>query len=129
MMNVFLDYFFLWFHTLLIFVNLLGWIHPKTRKLHFIVLSLTLFSWMGMGYFYGWGYCLLTDWHWDVLTELGNRPTESVYLQYLVNRWFGWEISRSLSDLLTIAGLIIGIIGAITMRWIAPLWTSSKEGF
>jgi hypothetical protein len=127
MMLVFLDYFFLWFHTFLILVNVFGWIWSKTRRLQIVVLGLTLFSWIVMGYFYGWGYCLLTDWHWDVLTELGNRPVQSVYVQYLVNRWYGWEISRLLSDVLTITGLLVGLIGAASMRWIVPFFRGNKD--
>ena len=110
---VFLDYFFLVFHSLLIILNVFGWIPRKTRKLHWIALGLTLFSWLIMGFFYGWGYCILTDWHWDVLAELGERPTQNVYLQYLFERLLNWEISRKTSDILTVSGLLFGISGAI----------------
>jgi len=43
----------------------------KTRKANLILLLLTGLSWFGLGIFYGWGYCPLTDWHWKVLRELG----------------------------------------------------------
>ena len=110
---VFLDYFFLFFHSLLILFNLFGWIWRKTRKLHWLVLGLTLFSWFIMGFYYGWGYCLLTDWHWDVLSELGERPTQNAYVQYLLDRIFNWEVSRHFSDIATIVGLLFGLLGAV----------------
>lgn len=120
-MFILLDYFFLLFHTLLIVVNVLGWIPKSTRKIQLYVILATLFSWFVMGLFYGWGYCLLTDWHWDVLSALGERPTQNAYVQYLFDRLLGWQISRSLSDWLTIIGLLVGIIGAILVRLIPKL--------
>ncbi|MCE9501358.1 MAG: hypothetical protein K8R21_12800, partial [Leptospira sp.] len=51
-------HYFLWiFHNTIILINVLGWISPKTRKLNLITLSLTLLSWVGFGYWHGWGYC------------------------------------------------------------------------
>lgn len=113
-----LDYFFLVFHGLLIIINVLGWIWSRTRKLQLYVLALTLFSWLIMGYFYGWGYCVLTDWHWDVLQELGQRPDQNAYVQYLFYRWFNLDVTREFSDQITIVFLLVGVAGAIYMRWV-----------
>ena len=128
-MNIywFLDYFFLFFHSALIVFNLFGWILKKTRKLHWVVLGSTLFSWFIMGYFYGWGYCILTDWHWDVLAELGKRPAQSVYVQYLLDRIFNWEVSRSFSDILTVSGLIFGLLGAVFSGWYTKKQVNSSK--
>lgn len=115
-----LDYFFLVFHAVLMLLNVLGWAWSKTRKLQLYVLAITLFSWIVMGYFYGWGYCLLTDWHWEVLAEMGQRPTQHAYVQYLLERWFNVEVSREFSDRITITFLLVGIIGATFMRWGYP---------
>lgn len=112
-----LDYFFLVFHSALILVNLFGWIHSKTRMLQRVCLTLTLCSWIFMGIVYGWGYCALTDWHWDVLTELQRRPDTNVYVAYLFDRLLNLEISRRTSDILTVGGLLFGIIGSIWAGW------------
>lgn len=109
----FLDYFFLIFHTLLVLINVLGWVFKKTIKIQRIALLLTLFSWLVLGFTYGWGYCILTDWHWDVLRELGQTPSESAYIQYLFKRLLNITISRSFSDTITILGLIFGAAGAV----------------
>ncbi|HPF94086.1 MAG TPA: DUF2784 family protein, partial [Tenuifilaceae bacterium] len=67
MVYMLLDVFFVAFHTLLIAFNLFGWIWWRTRKANLITLLLTGLSWIGLGLFFGIGYCPLTDWHWQVL--------------------------------------------------------------
>ena len=108
-----LDFAFLLFHSLLILLNLFGWIFAKTRKLQRVSLVLTLFSWFILGFIYGWGYCVLTDLHWDVLYKLDKYPTQEVYLAYLADRIFGLSISRFTSDVLTVGGLLVGIMGCV----------------
>ena len=83
-----LDIFFLLFHTLLIFFNLFGWITKITRKANLIVLLLTGASWFILGIFYGIGYCPLTDWHWQVLVELGETNIPNSYISYITHRVF-----------------------------------------
>ena len=94
----FLDIFFLVFHSLLILFNLFGWMWKKTRRLNLITLLLTGFSWVGLGLFYGWGYCFLTDWHWQVLKKAGELNLPDSYVQYLLNRILGIEISVTPPD-------------------------------
>src|ERR1019366_4368421 len=69
----FLNIFFFVFHTIFTLFNIVGWIFPKTRKLHLITISLTAFSWFILGNWYGWGYCFCTDWHWMVREKLGYK--------------------------------------------------------
>ncbi|MGZ8511472.1 MAG: DUF2784 family protein, partial [Chitinophagaceae bacterium] len=57
----FLNIFFFVFHTVFTLFNMVGWIFPRTRKLHLITLSITAFSWFVLGIWYGWGYCACTD--------------------------------------------------------------------
>jgi len=41
---------------------------------HRASLLLTAFSWFVLGIWYGWGYCVCTDWHYMVLRdELGGE--------------------------------------------------------
>jgi hypothetical protein len=76
--------FFFVFHVCLILFNMFGWISRKTRKWNLITLALTAFSWIVLGYFYGWGYCFLTDWHWDVRESLGYSTDVSSYIRFLL---------------------------------------------
>ena len=97
----FLDWFFILFHTALIFFNLFGWVWRKSRKWNLAVLLITAASWYLLGYFYGWGYCFLTDWHWQVLGELGAYPSENSYVQYLFRRLLGIRVTYQFADILT----------------------------
>ena len=92
-MYPFLDLFFLVFHTALISFNLTGWIWTKTRRLHLAVISLTMLSWFGLGLFYGFGYCLCTDWHWQVKRALGETGLPASYVKYYLDRLTGsnWD--------------------------------------
>ena len=79
------------FHTVLILFNVFGWAHPKTRRWNLATLLLTLASWVGMGMFYGMGYCICTDWHWQVREAMGIQDTASSYIVLLVRNVSGWE--------------------------------------
>ncbi|MCO4794253.1 MAG: DUF2784 domain-containing protein [Bacteriovoracaceae bacterium] len=95
-MFIFLDWFFTIFHTLFTIFNLVGWIHPITRKTHLITIALTLFSWIVMGYFYGFGYCFLTDWHYQVLKKLGHQNLPHSYITFLIERISGVKLEDKL---------------------------------
>lgn len=109
----FLDVFFLGFHLSLILFNLFGWIWRKTRKLNLITLLITGFSWTGLGLFYGWGYCFLTDWHWSVLQELGISDLPGSYVQYLLSRIMGINISAIGADYLTVGCFVAALFLSI----------------
>lgn len=96
------DYFFVVFHLTLTLFNSLGWIWKKTRKLNLITLLLTGGSWFLLGIFYGFGYCPLTDWHWQVLHELGIYDLPFSYLEYLAERLTGLNFQTELVDTLTL---------------------------
>lgn len=100
----FLNVFFFVFHLALIFFNLTAWAFRKLRKWHLIAVGITAFSWIALGWFYGWGYCFLTDWHFDVRRELGLTVDSSSYIQFLINR-LGIDLwSAEVTDILTAVG-------------------------
>lgn len=103
----FLDIFFLAFHTGFMLFNLFGWIVPRWRKWNLITLGVTAFSWFVMGYFYGFGYCFLTDWHWSVREHLGNPVPYNSYVQFLLVELLGVHVSASAADWLT--GVCFGL--------------------
>ena len=92
-MYAFLDYFFVTFHTGLVLFDLTGWAWKRTRRIHLIVMGLTIVSWFGLGLFYGWGYCPCTDWHWAVKVKLGETNLPNSYVKYYVDRLTGrgWD--------------------------------------
>src|SRR5437016_458661 len=102
----FLDVFLLIFHTLLIVFNCFGWAWKKTRKWNLLTLAATAFSWLVMGLWKGVGYCICTDWHWQVREALGHRMTESSYLDFLVKTISGWAPPLDLTR--AVAGWVFG---------------------
>src|SRR5688572_11928274 len=80
------NYFFFIFHVALIFFNLFGWIPKKLRKWNLASLCLTAFSWFVLGIFYGFGYCFLTDWHWQIRERLGYTNESHSYIHFLVTK-------------------------------------------
>ena len=98
-----LDILFVVFHTLLVGFNMLGWAWRRTRRLHLITISATLLSWFGLGVAYGWGYCPLTDWHWDVKRALGATGLPASWMTYYLDLVTGLDWSAALVD-----GLVIG---------------------
>ena len=102
----FLNIFFLIFHTLIIVFNCFGWVLRKTRKWNLMTLGVTAFSWLVMGIWKGVGYCICTDWHWQVRRALGLRTTESSYLDFLVKALSGWTPDPNLTR--SVAGLVFG---------------------
>jgi hypothetical protein len=113
------DWFFVVFHSSLILFNLFGWIWKKTRKAHLITISLTLLSWGVLGIWYGWGYCPLTDWHWQVLEKLGKADLPNSYISYLLDRVLGWQPSQKWVD----AGTLVLTLWAFGMS----VWTNWKK--
>lgn len=81
------------FHAALTLFNLLGWAWWRTRKANLVTLVATGLSWFGLGIWYGFGYCPLTDWHWQVLRELGVEDIPRSYITYLLQRILGLSVS------------------------------------
>jgi len=102
MTDVILNYFFYIFHTVLILFNSFGWIFPKLRKWNLITLLLTAFSWFVLGIWYGWGYCVCTDWHWMVLRDLGQTDMSNSYIHFLILKFIGVDFSERLVDIGTV---------------------------
>ncbi len=103
------------FHTVLIAFNMVGWVWRRTRVAHLAVLAMTAFSWFVMGAFYGWGYCLCTDWHFRVRRMRGVPVTESSFVQVL-GKTLGVHLDRGTADALAV-GVFAAIVVATTITW------------
>jgi hypothetical protein len=116
-MYVFLDVFFLVFHAILIGFNLIGWIWQRTRRIHLGVLTLTFGSWVGLGLFYGLGYCPCTDWHWQVKRTRGEFDLPASYIKYYLDLITGLDWHPLLVDILVL-GLGLAALGlSIGLNW------------
>ena len=118
-----LDIFFTAFHSLLVLFILFGWIWKKTRRLNLICILLTAASWLGLGIFYGLGYCPLTDWHFNILRRLGYSDLPNSYLSFLFTRLTRLQIDQNLVDAVTLWGLVIAMMMSIFLNfrhWFQP---------
>ena len=104
------NYFFYLFHTVLILFNLFGWLFPKTCRLNLVSLLLTFGSWVLLGFWKGWGYCFLTDWHYAILRQLGEKDLPSSYIAFLVEKITGWMPGTPLVNSLTLGLAILALI-------------------
>lgn len=112
-----LNYFFFVFHTVLIVFNVFGWIFVKTRKLHLYVLLITLFSWFVLGIWYGFGYCFLTDWHYEVLRKLGETQIPQSYIAFLIQKLTGWLPEVQLVNISTVVIIMLALIASVWINF------------
>ncbi len=110
------DFFLTIFHTSWMLFNLLGWIFPSTQRFNLLTLLLTISSWTLLGYWYGWGYCPLTDLHFSILEQLGHTRLPPSYLQFLLARFVGLSISTQLADMITVGGLALAASGSLAVN-------------
>src|SRR5688572_20344840 len=88
------DWAFIVFHTTLVVFNMVGWAWRSTRRWNLITLALTGFSWLFIGLLTGKiGYCICTDWHWQVRRALELDTTADTYIQFLVEVLTGYRPS------------------------------------
>ncbi len=101
------------FHLFVIGVNVFGWIPRRMRALQRSILLLTTLSWLGLGYFYGLGYCFLTDWHWEIKRQLGEQNVPSSFIQYILRQKLGWQLPDLMVDRIT--GTVFALLLIITL--------------
>jgi hypothetical protein len=115
-MFAFLNIFFFVFHSTLIIFNLFGWIWKKTRLANLIVILLTVFSWTILGIWYGFGFCLCTDWHWQVRIKLGYFDMPSSYTKFLIDSLTGLDVKETLVDTLAVTLLALALVASVVMN-------------
>jgi len=113
----FLDLTLFAIHIAVIVFNLFGWVKPSWRKAHFLVVCLTLFSWLILGLWFGFGYCFLTDIEWDIKRDLGEKNLPGSFVAYLTNNVFGMELSRGVVDGLTLGLFVPAVILSFWFRF------------
>ena len=106
----FLNYFFFIFHTAFTLFNMFGWMFRKTRELHLVTILLTAFSWFVLGIWYGWGYCICTDWHWSVREHLGYHDQQRSYIHFLLLKLTGINFNEKMVEYSTLIGFLLSFI-------------------
>jgi hypothetical protein len=106
----FLNIFFFIFHTAFTLFNIVGWAFRKTRKWHLVTMLLTAASWFILGIWYGFGYCVCTDWHWDVREQLGHHDQHRSYIHFLIVKFTGINVDEGLVDTLTLIVFVLSFL-------------------
>jgi len=112
----FLNIFFFVFHTAFTLFNISGWYFRATRKWNLVTLLLTACSWFVLGIWYGWGYCLCTDWHWDVREQLGLHDAQRSYIHFLVLKLTGIDFGEELIEQVTLYVFVVSLLISIVLN-------------
>jgi hypothetical protein len=115
-----LDILFVVLHAALILFNVLGWIPRRTRRAHLVTIGATLASWTLLGVLYGFGYCPLTDWHWDVKRRLGERDLPSSWVEYYLERLTSVDWSASTVDALVLGVTVVALACSLWLNLRPP---------
>ncbi len=115
-----LDFLLTIFHLLIIGFNLLGWIWPKTRKLHFVCVLITTACWLGLGYWYGLGYCPITDWQWQVKTQLGEHDLPNSFIKYEADKISGKNTDAVFIDIITATSFFLAAAISVYVNFFKP---------
>lgn len=111
-----LDVILVTFHTLLVGFNTLGWAWRRTRRIHLFTITATLLSWFGLGVVYGWGYCPLTDWHWQVKRALGETHLPASCMKYYLDLITGLDWSSAVVDALVIGAALGALVASVVLN-------------
>ncbi len=80
---------------------------------------LTAFSWFVLGIWKGWGYCLCTDWHWQVRGAMGIHDRSDSYIHFLLLKLTGKDFDPQLVENATV------IIFALC--FVLSIWFNLKD--
>lgn len=114
---VFLNIFFFVFHTVFTLFNMSGWAFRKTRRLHLVTLLLTATSWFVLGIWYGWGYCLCTDWHWKVREAIGYDDRSKSYIHFLLLKLTGKDFGTRLVENATLVVFLVCVVLSVVLNY------------
>ena len=119
--------FFLVFHTVWMLFNCVGWAWRRTRRWHLITTGLTAASWFLVAWWFNYpiGYCLCTDWHWQVREKLG-YPRDYSYTHFLFLELTGIDVSARLSDRVTGGVFLLTTVLTLILN-IRDLWQERRS--
>jgi len=79
---------------------------------------LTAFSWFVLGIWNGWGYCVCTQWHWDIREKLGYHDESNSYIHFLILKLTGINLNPEIVDytILVIFLVALGMSAWLNIR-------------
>ena len=112
----FLDILLTLIHIAFIGFCVFGWMFKKTRKANLIFLGATFVSWFLFGMWKGIGYCVITDYHYQIKETLGETDLPYSYIKYLWDGVFFVPIAPQAADILTIVVFFVCVIVSIFLN-------------
>jgi hypothetical protein len=113
-----LDFLFSFLHIAFTLFNLLGWIWPRTRKIHLVTIGVTAASWFILGIWYGWGYCFLTDWQWSIKEKLGETNLPSSFIKYFADKLTHSDNDPTFINTITLSFFLVAVLLTIYVNYI-----------
>lgn len=108
-----LDFFLTILHLAIIGFNLFGWIWPRMRRAHLVVVAATGASWFLLGIWFGMGYCPITDWQWSVKEQLGETNLPNSFIKYWADRITGRDFDAGFIDIVTVSCFAAAVVLAV----------------
>ncbi|MDH5458373.1 MAG: DUF2784 family protein [Nitrospinota bacterium] len=115
---VFMDYMLHMVHLSIMFICVVGWMFEPFHVLHLAVVILVALSWFGLGKFFGYGYCALTDAQWRIKRKLGQEPYTDSYVKYILDKVTGRDIDQKITDHLTLYTYVGAVVLSLAVNFI-----------
>ncbi len=96
-----LDLLFHVVHLSIICFFLFALLFESMRLPHLILSLLILTSWCGLGLFFGFGYCLVTDLQWKIKKKLNQELPTEFYVKYIIDKTTGLNTNSSIINGIT----------------------------
>lgn len=102
-------------HSGLILFVLTGWLFRPLLAWHLLFLGFIWASWIVLGLYAGnLGYCLLTDWHWQIKHALGQNDLPESYLSWLYLHTTGQRANpRIMSAVAAITLIFVSVMSGL----------------
>jgi hypothetical protein len=108
-----LDWLLAGLHVVFILGFLSLWIPRSTVLLHRWLVGLTAFSWLVLGWFEGFGYCVLTDLEWRVKHARGIRHLPGSFIKYAVDSTTGLDVPPAWVDRVAATAFVLACAAAL----------------
>ena len=116
-MLLFADYVLTLIHVLVVLCVVFGWVPKRTRRGHRWLVACTFMSWVALGPFYGFGYCVLTGWHWDIKGARGLKPETSSFIKWAIDSSTGWDAPAAWVNNATIGVFVVICLITPVLWW------------
>jgi len=113
-----MDYLLHMVHLSIMLICIVGWMFEPTRILHLVAVTLVAVSWFGLGKFFGYGYCVLTDTQWRIKRKLGQEPCTESYVKYVLDKVTGLDIDKKFTDNLTLYTYVAAVILSLAVNFV-----------